>query len=59
MFHDGEVRAAPLYDRGALRAGQRFRGPAVIAQADCTTAVPAGYGGEIDEWGNIILTAEG
>ncbi|MDP6709364.1 MAG: hydantoinase/oxoprolinase family protein [Alphaproteobacteria bacterium] len=57
VFYDGGAQPAPLYDRAALLAGQRFQGPAVISQDDCTTCVLDGFAGEIDDYGNIILTS--
>ena len=44
--------------RDGLRAGHRFRGPAVVAQDDCTTIVLAGFGAEVDGHGNLILEVE-
>ena len=46
----------PLYVRPDLVSGHRFSGPAVIAQSDCTTCVPGGFHGEVDAFGNLILT---
>ena len=57
IFHDGRVLPAPLYDRGALLAGQRVGGPAVVQQDDGTTCVLDGFAGHIDDYGNIILTS--
>ncbi len=47
--------ATPFYERGALRAGQRITGPAVIEQYDTTTVVPPGLAAEIDRLGNIVI----
>lgn len=58
VFVDGSVRAVPLYAREAMAAGQHFAGPAVIAQSDATTCVPAGLTGQVDTYGNLILTLE-
>jgi len=58
VFYDGAAKAAPLFDRARLRAGQRFQGPAVLQQEDCTTCVLDGFAGRIDDYGNIILQAE-
>jgi len=37
VYVDGEVRDVALYFRDDLAPGQRFAGPCVIAQSDCTT----------------------
>jgi N-methylhydantoinase A len=56
VFFDGKRHKVPLFLRGDLLAGQRFKGPAVIAQDDCTTCVPGGFAGSVDGFGNILLT---
>ena len=57
IFHDGQARPAPLFDRRTLLAGQRLEGPAVIQQDDCTTCILDGFAGRIDDYGNLILTS--
>jgi N-methylhydantoinase A len=59
VFFDGGTHEASLYRRADLKAGQRFAGPAVVLQDDCTTCVLGGFVGEVDAYGNLILTAEG
>jgi N-methylhydantoinase A len=59
LFYDGRHHEAALYRRADLHAGQRLAGPAVILQDDCTTCVLDGFTGEVDPYGNLILTAEG
>ena len=39
----------------AMATGTRFEGPAVIVQDDTTTWAPAGFAGEVDGYGNLIL----
>ncbi len=56
-FMEGEFREVPLYQRAALRATQRFSGPAVVAQDDTTTCVLPGYAVEVDSYGNLVITA--
>ena len=46
---------APLYDRNALLVGNLLEGPAVLTQTDCTTYVPPGWIGRVDEHLNLIL----
>ena len=54
-FFDGDWHDVPLYTRAALRAGQCFAGPAVVAQDDATVCIPPGYGARVDAMGNILL----
>ena len=54
MADAGEI-AAPLYDRDALLVGNLIAGPAVLTQTDCTTFVPPGWVGRVDEHLNLIL----
>ena len=56
VFMDGARRRVPLYIRTDLAPGHRFSGPAVVAQSDCTTCIPDGLDGEVDGFGNLILT---
>ena len=56
VFIDGARRRVPLYIRDDLVPGHRFCGPAIIAQSDCTTCVPGGLHGEVDGFGNLVLT---
>src|SRR5690349_2909135 len=46
----GERRATPIYDRGALRPGNRFSGPAIVTEFDSTTVVLPGYAAEVDRY---------
>jgi N-methylhydantoinase A len=55
VFLGGRSREVPLFARSALLAGQRFAGPAVIAQADTTTCVPEGVDVTVDPFGNLLL----
>ncbi len=50
-----EEIAAPLYSRNALLVGNLLEGPAVLTQTDCTTYLPAGWSGRVDEHLNLIL----
>ncbi len=54
MTDAGEI-ACPLYDRDALLVGNLIAGPAVLTQTDCTTYVPPGWVGRVDEHLNLIL----
>jgi N-methylhydantoinase A len=56
-FGDG-VRETPVYDRSALPAGAAFDGPAVVAGAESTVAVPPDQRAEVDRDGNLLLEVE-
>lgn len=55
LITDGGEITAPLYDRNALLVGNLVAGPAVLTQTDCTTYVPPGWAGRVDEHLNLIL----
>jgi N-methylhydantoinase A len=54
-----ERRPTKIYDRGALRPGNRFDGPAIVTEFDSTTVVLPGYVAEVDRYSNILITPEG
>ena len=47
----------PIYDRDALKPGNRLAGPAIVEQMDATTLVPPGMTARVDRWLNLILEA--
>ena len=51
-------RATWVYDRTALRARDRLRGPALVLQLDATTAIPPGWRGVVDAAGNLVLESD-
>lgn len=51
----GGPRPTALYDRTALRPGNRLRGPAVLFQYDTTIVAPPDWEGVVDVYGNLIL----
>ncbi len=55
---DGADHAVPLYRRADLRAGQRFVGPAVVLQDDCTTVVTPGAVVTVDPYGNLLIQVQ-
>ena len=55
----GGRQEAAVYARADLKAGQRFAGPAIVTQDDCTTCVLGGFTASVDPRGNLILTREG
>src|SRR4029077_8223477 len=58
VYLAGARRNVPLYRRADLGHGHRFASPCVLAQEDTTTCVPEGFTGEVDAYGNILLTLE-
>jgi N-methylhydantoinase A len=52
----GERRPTKIYDRGRLRPGNRFDGPAIVTEFDSTTVVLPGYVAEVDRYSNILIT---
>jgi N-methylhydantoinase A len=53
---DGSAVDTPVYDGAALRAGDRFAGPAIIEEATTTVVVPPRFGVEVDPYRNYVLT---
>ena len=58
VWIDGASRSAALFHRPDLRAGQSFRGPAIVTQDDCTTILPPGFCAEVDEFTNLRIVPE-
>lgn len=57
VWMEGRMRDVPVYQRRDLLAGQRFAGPAIVAQDDTTTCVLPGFEAMVDVFGNLELTA--
>jgi len=51
----GRSVATSLYERAGLRAGQRLRGPAIIAEYSATTFVPSASTFLVDTAGNLLI----
>lgn len=51
----GEVRLVPVYERAALRTGQKIEGPAVIEERESTTVVGDGDSVTVDSFGCLIV----
>src|ERR1700732_3321233 len=47
----------PIYDRDLLEPGNRFLGPAIVAQMDATALVLPGMSARVDKYLNLILEA--
>lgn len=52
---DGARVEAPVYDRVALRPGNRFCGPAIVVETSATTVVAPDYDAKVDPYGNLIM----
>jgi len=55
LWMDGRAQAAVIYDRSRLRAGDKIRGPAIVVEMDSTTLIEAGFVGDVDRVGNILI----
>lgn len=55
VFFGGRALSASIYNRERLRAGNRFRGPAVVTEYSATTIVLAGWRARVDDYGNLIM----
>src|SRR6202451_3564704 len=53
---DGTTVPCAVYQREKLDVGLTLRGPAILDQFDCTTAICAGQVARVDEWKNLIVT---
>ena len=53
----GGFELSPIYDRSRLRAGNRFRGPAIVEQMDATTVVLPGMTAYVEPYLNLVLEA--
>jgi N-methylhydantoinase A len=55
VYFDGTFRPTAIYDRAALRAGNRIVGPAVIEEHASTTVLAPGDRLEVDAYGNLLI----
>ncbi|MEM1197782.1 MAG: hydantoinase B/oxoprolinase family protein [Pseudomonadota bacterium] len=56
LGQDGKLTNAIVYQRANLKAGQTLKGPALIAEPQTTTYIPATFDAEIDGAGSIVMT---
>ena len=54
---DGYVETPVLW-RADLRAGDTFRGPAIVEEFGSTVPVHPGFAVRVDRWGNLVITTE-
>lgn len=59
VWFEAGPQPAPVYDRDQLAPGHAIAGAALVVQMDATTVVPPGWSGEVDDYGNLVLRAEG
>ena len=57
--HGGRWLAAALWDRGAMGAGARVSGPAIVLESGATLWVPPGWSGRLGEGGTLVLRRRG
>ncbi len=55
VWMDGAARAAVIYDRAKLRAGDVVPGPAVVTEMDSTTLIHNGHSALVDDFGNLLI----
>ncbi|HWX46690.1 MAG TPA: hydantoinase B/oxoprolinase family protein [Roseomonas sp.] len=55
LFTEGAEHAAPVFDREALRAGDRIPGPALVRESNATTVVEPGWTAEVTPLNHMIL----
>jgi N-methylhydantoinase A len=55
----GRALNAAVFDREKLRAGNRFAGPAIVAEYSATSVVPPGWRARVDVYGNLVLARGG
>ena len=48
----------PVFDRYALRPGDRLEGPAIVAERESTTLLPAGDTARVTARGNLLIKVE-
>ena len=56
VWFDDEWRETAIFSRLDLAIGARVEGPAILEQPDATTIVDPGLVGEVDAYGNLIVT---
>ena len=59
MWVEGQWQDVPVYRRDSMGAGTAIDGPAIIAEANGTTVIDAGWAGTINDRGHLLLEQEG
>ena len=55
---EGKAQSTPVYDGGALGAGDQLSGPAVIEEVTTTIVVEPGWHAELHKSGVYVLTPQ-
>ena len=55
VYLGGRSIKTRIYDRSRLRAGNRLRGPAIVAEYSATTVVLPGWRVRVDAHGNLVM----
>lgn len=58
-YMDGKNVTAIVYDRAALKAGNKVKGPAIVMEMDSTTVILPRHHGVVDKYGNILICPDG
>ncbi len=58
VHHRGKLRQAAVFNRALLVAGNKIKGPALIADFESTTFLPPSYTLEVDGFLNLIIQSE-
>jgi N-methylhydantoinase A len=59
VYYGGRFHATPTYQRGALLAGNRIKGPALVEEYASTTVLMPGDTLEVDAYGNLAIAVGG
>lgn len=55
MWVEGQKRAAKIYDRTKLKAGDKVPGPCIVCEMDSTAVILPDHEGSVDTYGNILI----
>ena len=55
VFFGGAAETTRIYNRDLLMAGDRFSGPAIVAEYSATTVIPPGCEALVDNYSNLII----
>jgi N-methylhydantoinase A len=58
FWYEGQRYQASVYNRQQLKNGNQIAGPAIVAEMDATTVILPGFTGEVDRYGNIMITPQ-
>lgn len=56
LWSGGNTHDAVIYDRAGLKAGDKIPGAAIVTEMDSTTLILPDHVGEVDAFGNILIT---